>query len=224
MIKNLLLVGDTGTGKSTSMRNLDLEKTIWLNTEKKSLPFRGQKRLLNNIQVKDPDEMLSGMQWIEEQEDCEYVVLDSLTMLMDMWYMKHIATAPANKTMQMWGEYKNFGMNVLELMKQSSKFYIVTSLTQTFNDRFGAPEKECSKIQGSLGGGGVESHFTVVAHTNVVQDPTTKELSYGFVLGKTKDRPLVSAKSPIDFLEGSKSLSDNDITVLTNEVIDFIEG
>lgn len=224
MIKNLLLIGETGSGKSTAMRNLPLEKTIWLNTEKKSLPFRGQKRLLNNVQVKDPDEMIQGMAWIEEQSDCEYVVLDSLTMLMDMWYMKHIATAPANKTMQMWGEYKNFGMNILELMKQSKKFYIVTSLVDTKMDRFGSPEKECSKIQGSLGGGAVESHFTVVAHTNIKQDPTTKELTYGFVLGKTNDRPLVSAKSPMDFLEGKKVIEDNDITILTNEVIEFIEG
>jgi len=125
MIRNLLLVGETGSGKSTSMRKLPLEKTIWLNTEKKSLPFKGQKKLLENVIVKDPDEMIDGMAWIEEQENCEYVVLDSLSMLMDMWYMKHIATAPANKTQQAWGNYKTFGMNILELMKQSKKCYSI---------------------------------------------------------------------------------------------------
>lgn len=220
MIKNLLIVGSSGSGKSTSMRKLDLEKTIWLNTEKKSLPFRGQKKLLGNVQLADPDEMIAGMGWIEEQEDCEYVVLDSFTMLMDMFYMKHIATAPANKTMQMWGEYKTFAMNIIELMKQSKKFYIVTSLNNTLMDRFGSPEQEVAKVQGSFM---LEPHFTVVAHTNVSQDTTTKELKYGFVLGKTSERPLVSAKSPIDFLDGKKTLEDNDVTILTEEVISFIE-
>jgi hypothetical protein len=223
MIKNLLLVGNSGTGKSSSFRNLPLEKTIWINTEKKSLPFKGQKKLLQNIILKDVDEMIQGMAWIEEQEKCEYVVIDSFSMLMDMFYMKHIATADARKTQQAWGEYKTFGMNVLELMKQSSKFYIVTGLNQTLNDRFGSPENEVCKVQGSLAGA-IESHFTVVAHTNIKQDATTKELEYGFVLGKTNDRPLVSAKAPMDFLDGKKEISDNDITILTNEILEYLES
>lgn len=103
MIKNVLLIGDSGTGKSTSMRNLPLDKTIWLNTEKKSLPFKGQSKLHTNVILKDPDEMIEGMNWIEEQDNVEYVVLDSFTMLMDMFYMKHIANAPANKTQKAWG-------------------------------------------------------------------------------------------------------------------------
>jgi hypothetical protein len=224
MIKNLLLVGNSGTGKSSSFRNLPLEKTIWINTEKKSLPFKGQKKLLQNIILKDVDEMIQGMAWIEEQEKCEYVVIDSFSMLMDMFYMKHIATADARKTQQAWGEYKTFGMNVLELMKQSSKFYIVTALAETKNDRFGSPDKECAKVQGSLGGGGIEPHFTVVAHTDITQHPETKELNYGFILGKTSSRPLVTAKSPMDFLSGVKEVDNNDITILTNEILEYIES
>lgn len=220
MIKNLLVVGSSGSGKSTSLRNLPLEKTIWINTEKKSLPFRGQKKLLKNISLKSVDEMLQGMKWIEEQEDCEYVVLDSFTMLMDMFYMEKIATAPANKTMQMWGEYKVFAMNIVELMKSSNKFYIVTALNQIEKDRFGSPENEEAKVQGSFK---LEPHFTVVAHTHIFQNPETKHMSYGLLLGRTDDKPLISAKSPFDFLDGKKELDDNDITVVTNEVISFIE-
>lgn len=223
MIKNVLVIGDSGTGKSTSMRNLPLEKTIWLNTEKKSLPFKGQSKLHTNVILKDPDEMMEGMNWIEEQEGVEYVVLDSFTMLMDMFYMKHIATAPANKTQKAWGNYKTFGMQVLEKIKSSNKFYIVTALTQTMMDRFGSPEKEVAKVQGSLLGL-VESHFTVVAHTLVAQDTTTKELEFGLVLGKTSDKPLVSAKAPFDFLDGNKAVKDNDITAIAEEITNYIEG
>lgn len=222
MIKNVLIIGESGSGKSTSMRNLPMDKTIWLNTEKKSLPFKGQSKLHTNVILKDPDEMIEGMEWIEKQDDVEYVVLDSFTMLMDMFYMKHIATAEAKKTMQAWGEYKTFGMRVLEKIKSSNKFYIVTALTQTMMDRFGAPEKEVAKVQGSLSGM-VESHFTVVAHTNVAQDAKTKELSFGYVLGKTNERPLVSAKAPFDFLSGTKMVDENDVTTLTNEITSYIE-
>jgi hypothetical protein len=222
MIKNLLLVGSSGTGKSTSMRNLPLEKTVWINSEKKSLPFKGQKKLHTNVMLKSVGELIEGMDWIEEQEEVEYVVLDSFTMLMDMFYMQEIATAPAAKTMQAWGNYKSYGMQVIEKIKSSSKFYIVTALDSQIMDRFGVPEKEVARVQGSLHGV-VESHFTVVAHTNVKQDAVTKESSYGFLLAKTKERPLVSSKSPFDYLDGKKEFDDNDIMVLVKGVIDFID-
>lgn len=221
MIKNLLLIGGSGTGKSTSMRKLPLEKTVWINTEKKSLPFRGQKRLHTNVMLSDVNELLGGMEWIEEQEDVEFVVLDSFTMLMDMFYMQEIATLPANKTMQGWGNYKTFAMQVVEKMKSSKKFYIVTALVDTKMDRFGSPESEVAKVQGSFS---LEPHFTVVAHTNVSQDRETKELKYGMLLGRTNDRPLVSSKSPFDFLDGKKEIEDNDIMILVDEVVAFIEN
>lgn len=101
--KNILLIGNTGSGKSTSLRNLPLEKTIYINTEAKFLPFKGSSRLKQSIKLVDPDEMLAGMDWIEEQDDVEYVVIDSFSMLMDMWYMKHIANADPRKTQQLWG-------------------------------------------------------------------------------------------------------------------------
>ena len=101
--RNILLCGMTGSGKSTSLRNLPLEKTIYINTEAKFLPFKGTSRLKQSIKLIDPDEMLGGMDWIEEQDDVEYVVIDSFSMLMDMWYMKHLAHADARKTQQLWG-------------------------------------------------------------------------------------------------------------------------
>lgn len=36
---NILIIGQSGVGKSTSLRNLDGGKTIILNTERKRLPF-----------------------------------------------------------------------------------------------------------------------------------------------------------------------------------------
>ena len=218
-VKNLLIVGETGTGKSTSMRNLPLEKTIWINTEKKLLPFKGANKLYKNVNLKTVDEMLSGMAWIEEQEDVEYVVLDSFTMLMDMFYMEKIATADPKRTQQAWGEYKTYGMNVLEAMKQSKKFYIVTAQEKDTTDQFGIVDGNYASCQGSLFKL-VEGHFTIVAFTNVVTEKD-KDPEYGFVLGKTKKRALVSAKAPFDFLDGQKELHDNDVMPIINEIKEY---
>lgn len=218
--KNILLVGTTGSGKTTSLRNLPLEKTIYINTEAKFLPFRGAKRLKEMVKLIDPDEILEGMDWIEQQEDVDYVVIDSFSMLMDMWYMKHIANADPRKTQQLWGDYKTFGMQVIQKMKTSKKFYIMTGLVAESVDKFGLVDCQYCKVQGSLAKA-VESHFTVVAFTDVLEEKG-KEPVYGLILSKTKTRPTVTAKAPFDFLNGVKELQDNDIMVLVKEVEEFV--
>ena len=40
MKPNIFICGPSGTGKSTSIRNLSPERTVILNTEQKALPFR----------------------------------------------------------------------------------------------------------------------------------------------------------------------------------------
>lgn len=218
--RNILLCGMTGSGKSTSLRNLPLEKTIYINTEAKFLPFKGTSRLKQSIKLIDPDEMLGGMDWIEEQDDVEYVVIDSFSMLMDMWYMKHLAHADARKTQQLWGEYKNFGMEVIMKMKASKKFYIMTGLMAESFDKFGVADSQYCKVQGSLAKA-VESHFTVVAFTDVLEEKG-KEPVYRLILGKTKERPIVTAKAPFQFLDNKKVLDDNDIMVIVKEVEEFV--
>jgi hypothetical protein len=220
LVRNILICGNTGSGKSTSLRNLPLEKTIYINTEMKALPFKGSSRLKQSIKLSDPDEMIGGMDWIEEQDDVDYVVIDSISMLMDMWYMKHLATAPANKTMQMWGEYKNFGMEVIMKMKASKKFYIMTALMAESTDKFGIVDCQYAKVQGSLAKN-IEAHFTVVAFTDTTEEKG-KEPTYGLILKKTASRPLITGKSPFDFMDGKKVFDDNDLMVLVKEVEDYV--
>ena len=47
MKPNIIVVGKSGSGKSSSLRNLNAERTAVLNTERKQLPFRGAKNFKN---------------------------------------------------------------------------------------------------------------------------------------------------------------------------------
>jgi len=40
---SVLIIGESGTGKSTSGRNLDPKETVWINIANKPLPFKGWK-------------------------------------------------------------------------------------------------------------------------------------------------------------------------------------
>ena len=52
MKPNVIVVGKSGSGKSTSLRNLNPEKTAVLNTERKQLPFKGANKF-KNVPVPD---------------------------------------------------------------------------------------------------------------------------------------------------------------------------
>ena len=51
MLPSTIILGSSGTGKSSSIRGLPPEETIILNTEQKALPFRGSAKFKGNILV-----------------------------------------------------------------------------------------------------------------------------------------------------------------------------
>ena len=46
MAQSVLIIADSGTGKSTSMRNLDPKETFIINIANKPLPFKGWKKTI----------------------------------------------------------------------------------------------------------------------------------------------------------------------------------
>jgi len=54
MAQSVLVIADSGSGKSTSMRNLDPKETFIINIANKPLPFKGWKKNYNNISKDNP--------------------------------------------------------------------------------------------------------------------------------------------------------------------------
>ena len=47
MSKTILIMGESGSGKTTSMRNLDPETTFYIDADKKGLNWKGWKEQYN---------------------------------------------------------------------------------------------------------------------------------------------------------------------------------
>lgn len=56
MAESVLIIGESGSGKSTSGRNLDPRETFWINVANKSLPFKGWKNKYTSITKEKPTE------------------------------------------------------------------------------------------------------------------------------------------------------------------------
>ena len=54
MAQSVLIIADSGTGKSTSMRTLDPKETFIINIANKPLPFKGWKKDYTNISKENP--------------------------------------------------------------------------------------------------------------------------------------------------------------------------
>ena len=49
MAQSVLVIADSGSGKSTSIRDLDPKETFIINIANKPLPFKGWKRIIQQL-------------------------------------------------------------------------------------------------------------------------------------------------------------------------------
>lgn len=86
----ICIAGESGTGKTTSMRNLDPATTLYIDCDKKGLSWKGWKKQFNgekkNYLVTDfPQVALSALRKVDAQENMRHikvVVIDTINGLM----------------------------------------------------------------------------------------------------------------------------------------------
>lgn len=59
MAHGILVIGESGSGKSTSARNLPPEETFWINVANKSLPMKGWKKNFPKLSKENPEGRMS---------------------------------------------------------------------------------------------------------------------------------------------------------------------
>ena len=88
MSKSILIMGESGSGKTTSMRNLDPAETFYFDCDKKGLSWKGWKEQYNEknknyIATSDVQTIMSLLNKISnEQTQIKVVVLDTLNAIM----------------------------------------------------------------------------------------------------------------------------------------------
>jgi archaellum biogenesis ATPase FlaH len=212
-----LLIGKSGTGKTSSLRNLPLEKTALINAEAKSmLPFKGAKKLKHHWVLKDITKFMSGLDVLIKKDDIEYIVIDSLSFLMSMYETQIITKAP--NTMKAWGDYAIFYREMIHKLKTCKKHVVITSHPTEVQDESTMLINQCAMVKGSLKGM-VEADFNVVVYTyNSANEDGLIE--YKFLVKKTKNTIGWSVKSPLGMFEND-ILETNDVMEVFKAIQDF---
>ena len=91
----ILVIGESGTGKSTSIETLDPKETFIIQVVQKPLPFRGFKKNYpifskenpkgNRVIAKDHTWILKALQSIEINKSIKTVVVDDFQYVLRAW-------------------------------------------------------------------------------------------------------------------------------------------
>lgn len=106
MAQKILIMGESGTGKSTSLRNCDPVSTAVVNPVGKPLPFKNHFEMLNN--ETDARKIVKYM-----KEQCaagkKLIVVDDFQYILAVPYMNRIKETG-------WDKYNDFGANYFEII------------------------------------------------------------------------------------------------------------
>ena len=212
MTTPVLLVGHSGSGKSSTFRNLPPEKTVILNVERKTLPFRsfGKFKNINIARYKDFQKV---MKELKSSDKYEYVVIDSLTSLLEITN-KYCETVFSG--FSIWSEYNSMVYDALQDMKDLPQQVFMTAIPEY------TPDTDCpkafAKVKGKEHKYSIEKEFAIVLHTHLVDDEEGNITDYQL---DTRPSNHTSAKSPNEMFE--ERYIPNDAVLISKAINGYYE-
>ena len=200
------IVGSSGTGKSTSLRNLPPEKTYIIDLERKGMPF--PKKFPYVAPCSSIKEFDTALKEALADESCEVIVIESFTKYIEIL---HTLSDRSFKGFDIWNYYNKEIRTMLDKVKNDHAVVIFTAVDEivelvqpsgnTFNVRR-------VKVQGKQHAGSIEKEFLMVLFTEVKRD---KDGNTRYVF-QTNSDGITSAKTPMGMF--SEAYIDNDVNAV----------
>ena len=133
------ILGDTGTGKTYSLRNIDLDSTMILGVVKKPFSFKGWKKNMKpmtkdgkgnylfpkNSAILKYSELDAALNIIEKSPHIKTVVIDDFQYLMSNEFMERASEIGYKKFSEMAGNVYNLLMKCIR-MRDDLKIFIMS--------------------------------------------------------------------------------------------------
>lgn len=201
MATGILILGESGTGKSTSLENLPPKETFIINVKGKSLPFKGWKSGFtpfgkdnlegNYLQTEDAGTIIKTMQYISEKmPHIKYLIVDDFQYMAASEFM-------AKASEKGFDKFTSIGKNIYSVADYHNKlrddlYVVYLNHLEEFTDSMG-DRKMKAKLVGKLVDNVVtlEGLFTIVLYTNVKKGKEGMEYTF-----QTQNNGSNTAKSP----------------------------
>lgn len=204
MAQMLLVMGESGTGKSTSLRNCDPATTAIVNPVGKPLPFKSRFEMLNNV-----TDARKICKWMKEQAAAgkKLIAVDDFQYILAVPYMNRIKETG-------WDKYNDFGANyfeIIEVCKDLPDDVVVAyySHLETLDNGLTTVKLIGKLLREKIT---IEGLFTVVLRTGVA------EAKYYFY---TQNSGKDTVKSPIGMFPAYAI--DNDMNYVADKIRNYYE-
>jgi len=200
MSEIIAVVGQTGTGKSTSVEPLNAKETVIIGIIDKPLPFRGWKQNYqtgiqeggNFLVSHDSEQIVKVLKYISENRpEVKQIVIDDFQYIMSTEFMNR-----ANE--QGWQKFTDIAKHVWDVINAAKSLredlkVVFLSHDEIITENF-QPKRKIKTI-GKLLDDKVtlEGLFTVVLFTDVQKNKEKNGLEYTFI---TQNDGTTTAKSP----------------------------
>lgn len=204
MAQKVLIMGESGTGKSTSLRNCDPAMTAVVNPVGKPLPFKNHFDMLNN-----ETDARKIVKYMKEQVAAgkKLIVVDDFQYILAVPYMNRIKETG-------WDKYNDFGANYFEIIdvcKDLPDDVVVVYMThlETLDNGLTTVKLIGKLLREKIT---IEGLFTVVLRTGV------NEAKYYFY---TQNSGKDTVKSPLGMFPAYAI--DNDLNYVVDKIRNYYE-
>lgn len=213
---SLLIIGESGTGKSTSIRTLDHQETFIINVMNKPLPFKGWNKLYisvdeltGNLFVTDnTKKIIAAIKYVNEKRpEIKTLIIDDFQYTMANEFMRRALEKD-------WAKFSEIGQNawlIINALNAVRSDLITIVLSHSETDATGhtkmktigkmLDEKVC-----------VEGMFTIVLQSVIMDN------QYMFITQHTGD---TIAKSPLGMFD--EQTIPNDLKMITDTIKNYNE-
>ena len=212
----ILIIGESGSGKSSSIRNLNNEETAIINILDKPLPFKGFKnrykstasegKLVNYFSTDNYEKIRGAIEKINNtRSDIKTLIIDDFQYIMANQFMK--------KAMERgYDKFTEIGQNAWQIIRDLTmcrddlKCYVLSHSDMDQNGKY-----KCKTIGKMLDDKiCLEGMFTIVLHA------ITSENKYRFL---TQNDGVHVAKSPMGMFD--KKYIDNDLLEINKKIDEY---
>ena len=167
MSKVICVMGESGSGKTTSMRKLDPESTCYIDCDKKGLSWKGwreqyNKEKRNYLKTDEQSEIMTVLKWLNKKEGSKFrtVIIDTINGIMVADEMRR----SKEKNYDKWQDLAQAIYDIVDfaLKGRDDLTVIFTAHTQTERDESGYQFTRIKTSGKKLDKIVLESKFTTV--------------------------------------------------------------
>lgn len=219
MSNTILVIGQSGSGKSTSLRHLDPKSTFIINVLDKPLPFRSfrkdyhqftkENKTGNYYATSDWSHVVRCIEMVNrDREDITTLVIDDWQYILAYEFMRRVSEKGFDK----FSELANHGWATINACLNTRS--TLTSFILAHSDVDSTGRSKCKTIGKLLDEKiTIEGLFTTVLHSRVIDGQYKFQTQY--------DGEFL-AKSPMDMFE--EHLIPNDLMLVKDAVENYFNG